>query len=310
MIRGMASLWAITCLFRPTGSVRREQNFRRFRNALSVPLVAVELSFDGRFVLEEGDADRLIRVSDGDIMWQKERLLNLAMRALPPECRQVAVLDCDVLFADRDWPVRARDALDRFPVVQAFSEVRHLPPDDDAGGITLTQVSAASRFVRNGRLPAVLNADGQRTGDTAAGGFAWLFRREILDMHGLFDRCIIGGGDSAMLHAAAGDPERVCELHWMNPRQADCYRSWASGFHASVQGGIGCLDGALLHLWHGALAARQPRERHAHLRRYEFDPVADLRAGPSDPWKWATDKPDLHAYLREYFLSRAEDDAP
>ena len=37
-------------------------------------------------------------------MWQKERLLNLAVAALPPGCTKVAGLDSDLVFRPRDWP--------------------------------------------------------------------------------------------------------------------------------------------------------------------------------------------------------------
>ena len=35
----------------------------------------MELSFDGEFELEEKDADILIQLSGGAVLWQKERLL-------------------------------------------------------------------------------------------------------------------------------------------------------------------------------------------------------------------------------------------
>jgi hypothetical protein len=48
--------------------------------------VTVELSFDGRFELAGSDADILIQLSGGAVLWQKERLLNLALK----RCRQTS----------------------------------------------------------------------------------------------------------------------------------------------------------------------------------------------------------------------------
>jgi len=74
---------AVTSYFNPMKSRRRLANYRTFRSRLDVPLVTVELAFDGQFELTSGDADHLIQLSGGDIMWQKERLLNIALEAVP-----------------------------------------------------------------------------------------------------------------------------------------------------------------------------------------------------------------------------------
>jgi len=50
----------------------------------------VELSFDGRFELTDDDADILVQLSGGAVLWQKERLLNLALNAVPSAVKNVA----------------------------------------------------------------------------------------------------------------------------------------------------------------------------------------------------------------------------
>ncbi len=77
-------LWAITSFFNPAGYKNRLSNYHRFRSRLNVPLVAVELSFTGRFELRDSDAEILIQISGADVMWQKERLLNIALGAQQP----------------------------------------------------------------------------------------------------------------------------------------------------------------------------------------------------------------------------------
>ncbi len=73
----------VTSYFNPMRSRRRLANYRTFRSRLNVPLFTVELAFDGQFELTSSDADHLIQLSGGDIMWQKERLLNIALEAVP-----------------------------------------------------------------------------------------------------------------------------------------------------------------------------------------------------------------------------------
>jgi hypothetical protein len=82
----MTNLWAITSYFNPMRYRRRLLNYRHFRRWLTIPLATVELSFQDGFELQQGDADLLIQLPGQDIMWQKERLLNLALMALPSTC--------------------------------------------------------------------------------------------------------------------------------------------------------------------------------------------------------------------------------
>src|SRR5450759_1082712 len=74
-------LWAITSYFNPVGYRRRLSNFRIFRERLKVPLVVVELTYGSDFELQEQDADILIQLRGGAVLWQKERLLNLALQS-------------------------------------------------------------------------------------------------------------------------------------------------------------------------------------------------------------------------------------
>ena len=131
-------LWGITCYFNPAGYQNRLINYRLFRSRLNVPLVAVELSFTGEFELRADDAEILLQIAGGDVMWQKERLLNIALSALPRECDIVAWLDCDVIFASPTWADDARHALKDNLLVQLFNERLNLIPgarDDSAGSL-------------------------------------------------------------------------------------------------------------------------------------------------------------------------------
>src|SRR5262249_8937595 len=123
------NLWAITCYFNPIGYQRRLENYHTFRHHLAVPLVTVELAFNGAFQLHSGDADILVQLRGGDLLWPKERLLNLALKSLPGSCDKVAWLDCDVVFESDDWATRACQALDHVELLHLFHECQHLPTD-------------------------------------------------------------------------------------------------------------------------------------------------------------------------------------
>ncbi len=308
-----ATLWAITSFFNPAGYRRRLTNYRRFRAALHVPLATIELGFNGQFQLDDRDADKLMRVTDGDIMWQKERLLNLLLPQLPPECEYVAWIDSDVLFRDPHWPQRAVEQLEKAPLLQLFATLRDLGPADNGRSGTRC-ISSVAATVLAGRpvsalvlRPPVSGAQSHPAYAPAAHGMAWAMRREVLAQHGFYDGCVIGGGDTALLCAAYGVPDAITELWQMNAAQRDHYTRWASRFHENVKGRVAALSGEVHHLWHGELENRRYFQRHLDLASHTFDPRTDLRPGADGPWRWATDKPALHALLREYFDTRHED---
>ena len=306
--------WAVTCLFNPQGYRSRIANYRAFRRHLEVPLVAVELSFDGRFELDTGDADILVRIDGGDVLWQKERLLNLGVARLPRECRAVSVLDCDIVFENRDWSWAALARLERSPAVQLFSETHFLRRGAGAG-FSLEGAELRGSFVRaiRANVPAgvplreCLGAPGGNGRARHAPGLAWAFRRELLDRHGLFDGCVIGGGDTAMVCASWGAFDVLEERHAMNASQRSYYRAWAEPWYRSVSGNADFIEGRLFHMWHGEIADRRAAMRHLDLVAHDFDPHRDLARDGDGPWRWASPKPELHRLLADYFAARRED---
>jgi hypothetical protein len=295
-------LWAITTCFSSVEDPCRIDNYHRFRAALDVPLATVEIGFDGRWDLACDDADLYVRIRDADVLWQKERLLNLLLPRLPADCRYVAWLDSDVLMVDSGWSQQAIEALETTPLVQLFSTLRYLARDGGQDGALRCSVAAA---VQDGASPAAtLGGVIHRTGSAASPGMAWAARRELLERHGFYDACIIGGGDTALACAAYGVPEIAMQLHHMNASQQARYGQWARRFHDDVAEGVGVLKGELQHLWHGELASRRAGQRHVDLSAHYFDPVADIEPGEDGAWRWASNKPGLHALLRNYFEGR------
>jgi hypothetical protein len=305
-------LWALTCLFNPLGVRRRAANYRIFRRHLGVPVATVELAFNGTFELSGGDADILVKVTGGDVMWQKERLLNIGLAHLPADCTAVAVLDCDVVFANPAWPRAALRMLREKLAVQLFSAAffleRDVTPGPAAKAHSETRPTSAAKAISDGVSPEACFDDLSHDGrGRSVSGMAWAFRRDLLVRHGLFDACIIGGGDTAAASAAFGSIEAVERRHSMNVAQRQYYRAWASSWFESVAGRVGALEGDLYHLWHGDMIHRRAAARHGDLAVCGFDPSNDIRAAEDRPWRWSSRKPLLHGLLTDYFAGRRED---
>ena len=305
-------LWAITAYFNPAGYKSRLANYRTFRKHLAAPLLAVELSFTGSFELQAGDADVLVQLTGGDVLWQKERLLNVALRHLPNDCDTVAWVDCDVVFSNDQWPRHARDALNTFSLVQLFSERCNLARSATVGSpasAVIESVSHSLRFkIATGQVePDDLRVAGGTWTRSASAGFAWAAHRTLLEKHGLYDGRIIGGGDRAIICAALQKPDYCMIAQAITGRAAQHYLAWAEPFFTDVGGRVGHIEGPVFHLWHGSFEDRRYGQRQQDLAALGFDPFTDIAVDANGCWRWNSDKPALHEYVRSYFASRNED---
>ena len=293
-------LHAVTCLFNPCGYRRLVENHRTFAAGLAdagVPLTTVELSFDGRF--EVPGSVRLVGDPAVHTLWQKERLLNLAVESLPPEVDKVAWVDADLLFLNRSWAAETERVLETHAVCQPFRRA-HL-------------TDAAGRLGGSRRSIGQALAEGETPTWKDHCGFAWAARRELIAAGGpggggLYDRHVVGGGDRAMADAWLGrpapdGPQKRAPKWWAD------YLAWAEPQAAAAGGTIGVTDGDVVHLYHGAKADRRYQERVAYLSDHDFDPAADLELDHNGLWRWASDKPKMHRAVRRYFDLRKDDGA-
>jgi hypothetical protein len=303
-------LWSITTYFNPRGYATKRANYRLFRQHLATPLLTVELSFDSEFELRSDDADHLVQLRGGDVLWQKERLLNLALDLLPSDCEAVAWLDADIVFADPDWATAALGALEHHMIVQPFSDMLNLPRDVSlASAARLTpQRRAIARWLTDTGMPVdAIVEPGSAKKFAIVPGRAWVGRRELLARHGWYDTFVIGGGDKLLVLAALGQAPRATTPYLMNPRQKAHYLAWAMPFHADVRGHIDCVPGRLIHLWHGNFDNRLYAARYRDFSGFDFDPTVDIRLDESGCWCWNSAKPAMHEYVAEYFGRRDED---
>ncbi|MDX2223077.1 MAG: hypothetical protein SFV21_10030, partial [Rhodospirillaceae bacterium] len=264
MTAAPTGLWAVTCLFNPNGARTRADNYRVFRDRLGVPLVAVELSFDGAFALGPADADIVVRLNRGDVMWQKERLLNIGIARLPAACAAVAVFDADIVMADADWADQTVRALSQTPAVQLFSQLyllaRGVVPRTDAPLHHLGRRTAVAAALRQGLAVDAVFSDPRAASPAPlhrpllSWGAAWAYPKALLDRHGLYDAHILFGGDTAIAAACSGEAAMAAleNRHALTAAHRRHYRAWAAGWAADAGGRMAALPGIAFHLWHGS----------------------------------------------------------
>jgi hypothetical protein len=300
-------LWAITTYFNPRRYRSKLANYRLFRAHLNLPLLAIELAYGPHHELDKKDADILVRRRGHDVLWQKERLLNSALQALPDDCRNVVWVDCDVVFEAKDWPRRTNEMLDHFRLVQPFRQVHRMPAAWVPGEVkpSMTEQLNSVPFLIASGMPIETCLGTPASQIQCTPGYAWAANRSLLENFQFYDACVVGGGDSAMARAAYGrfdDALRLQHLH------RDHYLAWAVPFHDAVRSKVTFLDGDLLHLWHGKTEHRRYRERNEALARFAFNPMVDVAVDQEGAWRWNSGKSELHAFVNEYFELRREDE--
>jgi hypothetical protein len=288
------SMVGIATYFNPAGYRNKLQHLERFSagvrsQGLNLWLIGLEFSKDLiQSKLRHFDVVIPIVHPEHSVMWQKERLLNQVLSCLPNDVDKVAWLDADIEFTNPDWVEETERKLDDFPVVQCFDVA-------DDGEPSMGFALQTDRTTIHGHP-----------------GYAWAARREILDAHGFYDRAIVGGGDLIMAWAMYGHaglwPGSKRETSYFSPAHLSDIRTWSANFTASVRGRVGCVSGTLKHFSHGHPSRRSYVERTNILVQENFDPAKDIRIA-NGIWEWASDKPDLHRRVAQYFVDRAEEEA-
>ena len=298
---------AVTCLFNPGGYRTKTDNFFRFRTALAdqgVALRVIECAF-GEAPFELPPAEDVRQVRARDVMWQKERLLNLAIASLPPRVTKVAWLDGDILFANPRWAQETCARLERFAVVQPFASVVRLPRGHaEFAGAGQHWEGFAAVFARDRALLRRGHFD--RHGHS---GFAWAAQREWVETHGLYDACVAGSGDHMMAHAFAGDGDSACLDRILGRGNAhrSYFAEWRERVSPDLGGSIGFTPGTIYHLWHGEMADRRYVLRNRELADFNFDPARDLQFGRTGCWEWTGAGDRIREWARGYFGQRRED---
>ncbi len=198
----LINLWGITTFFNPAGYKSKKKNYNSFRKISrkqGLKLVVVELAFDNsKFELKERDADILLqlRTDSKNIMWQKERLMNIAFKKIPESCNKIVWIDCDVFFENDDWVEKVSASLDKYIIVQPFSKFIRL-------GKGVKNPSKNNTVFDNkkddvfGQVYSLYN----NLPNNFISGLVWAFRREVFEKNLFYDEAILGSGDRLMSYA-------------------------------------------------------------------------------------------------------------
>jgi hypothetical protein len=296
----------VCCYFNPCHYQSRLKNYNSFRagmEKLKVKLLTVELVFgDHNFELNEFSDIIQLRTSENNIMWQKERLLNIGIKNLINEgYKKIVWLDADIVFENDDWVKDLSNELDKFSICQVFGEVYR----EKLKGDGKSSLSAVKYYQDSGEI--IANAD-------SVVGFGWAARADVLRQINLYDAAIIGNGDALIYYACfSNNPgweksiKKYTIIQLMPPHFYRHYSEWAKRFGSIIRGNVGFISHKIRASYHGELKKRGHGKRDQILLKSDYDPYNDIQLDNVGCWEWASKKFELHNEIKDYFYSRAED---
>jgi len=299
----------LTTYFNPCKFKSRSNNYNIFRDQIGPDLFTIELAFEPEtFELEE--RPNVLRILGGrhNIMWQKERLLNLLLARIPTWYTNIAWVDCDIIFNDSRWRQNLNTVLDQYVMVQLFDTVAYLGPNGEPQYIFPGIVRfLEDRHIRNETDFLKHTAGDASPANGKCTGIAWAARREIFDQVGFLDCSIIGGGDLRMVLSGFGAWNLLKRHIQEGEPMFKATRQWGQTFYALAQGSMSYVPGTVKHLFHGEIRDRRYSARTEILKRYGFDPFKDITLSRNGLWEWKDSKSPIVNEIISYFQSRKED---
>lgn len=305
-------LVAITTVYGLHHLALQAVNYRRCADSLraqGIDLWTVEGLFPGQYAHTSGD--RGIPVDLQDLLWHKERLLQIGVEQLPDDVDAVLWLDADVMFELPNIRERIEQSLSDYVVCQPWSQSLYY---DEAGrpinGVFDVRQRGGDQFSAWAievplflrRSMASMNLGKLPTTNPSKShpGLAWAARRELLADVGFYQCNMGGAGDVTMCEGFWGRREGLVREQYSGPQWPHVV-GYVTDCFAAVRGNVGCVEGTIRHLWHGSLRTRRYRERIAALIASEFDPGQHLVCEPGQALRWAADAPaELVSWMRRY----------
>lgn len=304
------TLYVITIIFNPIEYKSRYKLYEDFKPYIKfsgAKLLTVEVAFGDRpFVVTSSKDPWNLQLRTKDELWHKEGAINAGFRyllKLVPNAKYVGWFDADIRFTNPNWQADTIRALQRYQIVQPFSEAHNL----NARYESMWKVGSALRYYhkqlgydQHPPPPKSYLCGGHP-------GLAWAIRVETFKkLGGLMDFCVAGSGDTHMLNALLGDVTLFYKPG-MTSSFKESLQEWAIKADDIVKQNIGYVNGICYHYWHGRSEQRGYEKRWDIINYHQFNPKEDIVMQPNGLYAWAGNKPKLAYDLRKSMSERNED---
>ena len=319
-------LYVITPIFNSQRFRSRWALYKKFEKYIQdsgAILITIELAFGERaFAITDANNPNHIQVRTGDDrvgheLWTKENLINIAISRLPIDWVYVAWIDADVTFARPDWVGETLHELQRYQLVQMFSEAHQL----DHEYKTIQQFSSFGFCYHHQDQAPPYNTKSSSYYYTTPKnkvinnrmaywhpGFAWAARKDAINhLGGLIDWAIMGSADFFMAKALIGAFNNDHSFNNLGVAGSRWMYEWQERANTYINGNIGYVSGTLLHYWHGKRVNRRYKEREQILIDCGFCPELDLKRDWQGVYQLTNRSHKLRDEIRKYFKQRNED---
>lgn len=323
-------LYAVLVLFNPAGFARRTELFLQTLRELQataraskgspdhLKVLTVELQFgDTDFVSAPVDTDKRgpsfrtasalgLRSPPDAILWPKENLINLARTLIPnlgSDQTFIAWVDADITFLSKSWVTDTMNALTRAPGFCQLFDTAVFLKRSGARGRSVHGFGAQHAAGKSLTAHHLLS---NKDKEYWHPGFAWAADVRSFDAVGGLPEFTMGGADRHVAYALLGRVGESLPSFPLHPS----YLAHLVEFEGKVKASVlrlSCIQGTVLHHWHGKLRHRKYVERMhavsslnfatAMVRRPDGLLLLDLTRVPVT----------VSAAVRRFYLERQED---
>lgn len=296
-------LAVVCCYFNPFKYKKKYLNFIEFHSNLQtqgVDIQVVELAY-GEDLSSLPPNINAITLNSDQILWHKENLLNIGIKKLISEgYENIAWLDSDVIFKDSHWVEDTIHCLQIYNLCQLFSTAESQLPD----GKSTFRPGCVKEWSSTGSI--------MPTSRAYHTGYAWASRSDILSKCLLYDKAIIGGGDSLIWFASFSNTFNLSEIIKNHPishlglsNYVLDYLNWGKIWGELINSKVSYISCGLTSLSHGYKKDRAYKSRYSSLSEYNYDPNQDLHY--QNDLLQSSNSP-LNKKIVDYFKNRNEDE--
>lgn len=287
-------------------------------------------------IMDKRYQHKYIGLHTKDELWLKENLGNIGFQHAPYDWQNGCMLDGDIHFVRPNWVGECIQKLQHgtnseMAWCQMFSHARDVGPnyellDEDyphANGMgyihawkkglvktTITPEIAADLAALGQDDITKLGFDYEKLKKDLEGyyppgqprvwpGLAWAHTRKAYEaVGGYIDFAIWGGSDFHQSAALVGKTDTMM-LDSLHANYKQMVRAWADRCEKHIRRNVLCMDGTVLHSWHGKKTGRGYGSRHTLLAKFQFDPVKHLKRDSQGLWQLHDDGSESYVQLRD-----------
>jgi hypothetical protein len=297
----------IVVISNPCFYKRRYQLLKQFVERMEndekdINLYIVELVYNNqKFAVTSKNNKNHLQLNSTTPLWHKENMINLGVKyLLPKKYKAFAWIDADIEFENKTWALDTLKILNGTKdVVQLFSHSILLNKEEEAIQIYSGFGHDYIKYKQYNKGP---NIDWNP-------GFAWAITRKAYEkIGGLYDKAIIGGGDSIMAFSIINKLSNVKDKYFKTKTlYLDNYYS-ALLFQQKCFGlKLGYVPGVIRHYFHGTTENRNYIDRHNITKnnKYSSRYIKYDKMGVIEPSHLFPNK--LKRDIMSYFEERKED---